>query len=235
MKRTLCGMVLLVLACSSANAALLSRSSGQAYYDDVLNITWIANANLADTTTFGVLGINADGSMNWAKANEWIAAMNTAAYLGTSDWRLPTVTDTGTAGCNFGYTGTDCGFNVDLATGEMAHMFYSTLGNTAGYNTSGVVQPCNSAGPNYCLTNTGPFSNLQPYLYWSGTEYAPNTSSAWDFPFSYGSQYYNAKTVGLYAWAVRPGDIAAVPVPATVWLFGSALGVMGWLRRRATS
>lgn len=29
-------------------------------------------------------------------------------------------------------------------------------------------------------------------------------------------------------------DIAAVPVPGAVWLFGSALAVMGALRRRAT-
>lgn len=27
--------------------------------------------------------------------------------------------------------------------------------------------------------------------------------------------------------------VAAVPVPASVWLFGSALGVLGWIRRRA--
>jgi hypothetical protein len=225
-------MMLLVLACSSANAALLSRASGQAYYDDVLDITWIANANLADTTTFGVLGINANGSMTWAKANEWIAAMNTAAYLGTSDWRLPTVTDTGTSGCDFAYTGTDCGYNVDLSTGEMAHMYYSTLGNTGLYNTSGVATGCSATSP-YCLTNTGPFSNLQPYLYWSGTEYAPNTSNAWLFDFRYGLQHYHFKSLALYAWAVRPGDIAAVPVPGAVWLFGGALTLLGAVRRRA--
>ncbi|MDP2325623.1 MAG: hypothetical protein Q8N51_16575 [Gammaproteobacteria bacterium] len=38
--------------------------------------------------------------------------------------------DTGTPGCDFAYTGTDCGYNVDLVAGEMARMFYSTLGNT---------------------------------------------------------------------------------------------------------
>ncbi len=187
MQRTLIGIVLLALACSSANAALVSRLSGQAYYDDVLNITWIADANLADTTTFGVLGISANGKMTWAKANEWIAAMNTAAYLGTSDWRLPTVTDTGTTGCNFAYTGTDCGYDVDLSTGEMAHMFYSTLGNTAYYDTSGTPTGCSIFSP-YCLTNAGPFSNLQPNYYWSGTEYAPDTSTAWGFNFGYGGQ-----------------------------------------------
>lgn len=28
---------------------------------------------------------------------------------------------------------------------------------------------------------------------------------------------------------------AAIPVPAAVWLFGSALGLLGWVRRRATA
>ena len=33
--------------------------------------------------------------MQWATAQAWIAAMNTAAYLGFSDWRLPTTPDSG--------------------------------------------------------------------------------------------------------------------------------------------
>ena len=238
MQRTLLGTVLLVLACSSANAALLSRSGGLAYYDTATNLTWVADADLALTS-----GYDADGLMTWSQSVGWIASLNAQnaglGYLGTNDWRLPTVTDTGTSGCNFAYTGTDCGYNVDLATGEMARMFYSTLGNTAAYNTSGVVQPCNSAGPNYCLTNTGPFSNLHPYNsgliqnYWSGTEYAPNTNSAWYFSFDSGRQNRNTKTNGYYAWAVRPGDIAPVPVPGAVWLFGGALTLLGAVRRRA--
>jgi len=31
---------------------------------------------------------------------------------------------------------------------------------------------------------------------------------------------------------VRAGDVSAVPVPAAVWLFGSALGLLGWMRRK---
>ncbi|WKZ11137.1 MAG: hypothetical protein QY320_08390 [Gammaproteobacteria bacterium] len=118
---------------------------------------------------------------------------------------------------------------MDLSTGEMAHLFYSTLGNTGFYDTSGRPTGCSPSSP-YCLTNTGPFSNLQPDSYWSGTTYAPSPGDAWGFSFYYGFQYNNSKSDGFYAWAVRSGD-AVVPVPAAVWLFGSALGVMGLLRR----
>lgn len=64
--------------------------------------------------------------MDWSTANAWAAGLN---FNGLTGWRLPTVTDTGTPGCNFAYSGTDCGYNVDTATGEMASMFYDTLGN----------------------------------------------------------------------------------------------------------
>jgi hypothetical protein len=33
---------------------------------------------------------------------------------------------------------------------------------------------------------------------------------------------------------ITSGQISAVPVPAAVWLFGSALGGLGWMRRRKT-
>jgi hypothetical protein len=170
--------------------------------------------------------------MTWTAAQTWIGTLNTANYLGVNDWRLPTVTDTGTSGCNYAYTGTDCGYNVDLSSGEMAHLFYSTLGNTGYFNTSGAATGCAGA-PNYCLTNTGPFLNLQPNYYWSGTEYAPSTSRAWDFYFDAGGQYHVSKTSEFYAWAVRPGDIAPVPVPGAAWLLGGALTLLGAVRRRA--
>lgn len=175
-----------------------NTSTIEGYYDTVLDITWLANANLAASNTFGLtyntnLGnypgdpygpsyteqILTDGRMSWGGALHWIAAMNTANYLGYNGWRLPTVTDTGTSGCNFAYSGTDCGFNVNTATGEMAHMFYTTLGDKAFYNTSGVAPQSG-----YGLSNTGPFSNLQSYIYWSATEYVPDTNNAWVFSFS---------------------------------------------------
>lgn len=235
------GIVTLSLVSVSADAALLSRLSGLAYYDDVLDITWLANANLAATNHFGVLNIDSGGIMTWTLANEWIAGMNTANYLGQSDWRLPTVTDTGPPGCNDNsypgwYSGTDCGFNIDPATGEMAHLYFSTLGNTSSYNTSGIRQPCaNGPWPSYCFANTGPFSNVQFSHYWSGTEYGPDTSFAWDFDTRFGFQFRSALNTQEAVWAVRSGDIAVVPIPAAAWMFGSALGLLGQLRRKQIS
>lgn len=230
-------ILLLLFISSTANAALYSRLGGQAYYDSTLNITWLANANLADSNDFGVSGVSFNGAMSWSTANDWIAAMNTAAYLGTSDWRLPFMLDTGASGCDLAFTGTDCGYNVQTKSGstvysEMAHLFYVTLGNTGLYDTGGSLTGC-AGFPNYCLSNAGPFSNLQANYYWTGTQYAPDTSKAWYFNFGSSSQYPEPASSDLYAWAVRPGDIAAVPVPGAVWFFSGALALLGAVRRRA--
>ena len=33
--------------------------------------------------------------------------------------------------------------------------------------------------------------------------------------------------------SITPVLIVAIPVPAAVWLFGSALGLLGWIRRQS--
>lgn len=247
MKPTLAGAVgaSLLLAASGAAQAVAISGQGtwettlhgrdldgnlttfEAYYDTVLNITWLAGANYAYISDYQTLN---NGRMTWVDANAWAASLNPYGS-GITGWRLPTVTDTGTSGCNYSTTGgTDCGYNVDTATGEMAHLFYNTLGNLAYYDTSG-------SGPQagWGLTNTGPFSNVQSGNYWSATEYAPATSYAWHFNFAYGSQLSTNKTSNFYAWAVHAGDVgaSAVPVPAAAWLFASGLlGLVGMGRKR---
>ncbi len=222
MKKTMAGLALLLLAAGSANAALLSRLDGQAYYDTDLDITWLADANLAKTNQFGIAvgnganQIRTSGQMTWDTAQAWIAAMNAAGYLGYSDWRLP-ITPQPDATCTSQSGSISYGYNCTGS--EMGHLFYGELGGVASQS---IAMTHNA---NYNL-----FSNVQSNAYWSGTVYAPNPGSAWYFYFVNGYQSDGNKSNAFYAWAVRPGDV--VPVPAAVWLFGSGLGVLSLIRRR---
>ncbi len=97
----------------SADAAFLSRLGGQAYYDDVADLTWLADANAA-------------GSMTWVDANNWAANLD---IDGVTGWRLPTTMQPDAScsfqsnqgasfplqGSGFGCTGSEMGnlFNVE--------------------------------------------------------------------------------------------------------------------------
>lgn len=211
-----------VLAAWNANAALVTNPDGQTVYDTDLNITWVSNANLAASNTFGLakntyLSIDGyggsviltNGSMTWGGAQTWIAAMNSSNYLGYSDWRLPSTTDMGTPGCNYSTNSTDCGYN---STGsEMSHLYYSELANKGFYDNAGSPQP------GYGLANKGPFTNFEAAYYWSGQDES-TPGNAWAFMFGYGGQQPQYKSYYLYALAVRDGQVASIPIPASILL-----------------
>lgn len=217
-----------------------NNTTAEAYYDMVLGITWLRDANFAQT-----VGFDSDGRMTWAVANDWAAGLD---FNGISGWRLP---DTAPVdGVAYDYNlkrdgSSDRGSNISApgtvyagSTGsEMAHMFYNTLGNLALFDTSG-----NPNQPGYGLTNSGPFDNVNSSnWYWSDTEHTLNEGFAWIFTMASGSQtVYNKTGVDFPAWAVHDGDVgmSVVPIPAAAWLFGSviigAAGIVGRRKKRAS-
>ena len=204
------GLGLAFVSANTAQASLVDRGGGL-IYDSDLNITWLADANYARTS-----GYDADGLMTWSAAMIWAGNLS---YGGYTDWRLPTTVQPD-ATCSIQSGGDSTGYNCTGS--EMGHLFYNELGGTAG---SSILS---STDPDRAL-----FMNVQSYSYRSGTVYAPDTTSAWAFRFDAGNQGATRKTINYYAWAVRDGDVAAVPVPAAVWLFGSGLlGLIGVARRK---
>ena len=191
----------------SASAALFSRLGGAAAYDDVLDITWTTDAGLS-------------GQVNWDNRVGWADGLGDANYLGVDGWRLASMSVS--AGLPTGATSTvvDCNTATELACrdNELGYMYWHNLGGT-GDDKRG-----NQTVDGVLLTDVQAF-------YWSGTEF--DSFNAWLFLFGNGSQLNLDESNNFYGWAVRSGDVSAVPVPAAVWLFGSGLiGLVGLARRK---
>lgn len=188
-------------------------STFEAWYDTVLDITWLADAGLAKTS-----GYVADGYLQWDDAIVWIGMLNASSYLGYSGWRLPTLTPVNGIEITYAttYDGTtDRCYNLSApgtpyagtTAGEMAHLHFNTLGNTGYFDFVG-----NPDQPGYGVTNSGPFVNIEETGYWTDIEYALNLTGAWKFHFKWGYQDPDPKFVTNYtAWVVHSGDIGSPP------------------------
>ncbi len=199
-------MTLVFGVAGTANSALWDRGGGL-IYDDVLDITWLQDTNYAG------------GSMSWDAAVAWTDGLeyyDSVRGVTWDDWRLPDAHNQDGSGPDYGY---------NVTGSELGHMFYDNLGGSEGGPFP---------GPDFIDGNGDPlsFQNLLPDYYWSGTEYGPSPGSAWLFSFSQGLQSYGGKDVNHYAWAVRPGDSAAVPIPSAIWLLGSGLVILARVRRK---
>ena len=113
--------VLLSIVSFNANAALVERLGGLAYYDDVADLTWLADANYAYTSGYWTDSI---AGMNWDQANAWAAQLDIDGVSGADGWRLPDIDPL----CS---PGTPC------TTSEMGNLFHDVLGNQGALtNTS---------------------------------------------------------------------------------------------------
>ncbi len=155
-----------------------------------LSISHMASAALYDMGDGTVY--DTDTNITWYKHPNnnpmtWDQAMQWAAGLSMGGY-----TDwhlPTTPGNDYGYT----------KEGEMGRLYYDALGN-------------GEDGP---LSNKGPLSELEPYDYWSNTEFQGNPNDfAWSFDFRTDRQRSIAKNSIAYAIAVRSGGSGVPRLPS---------------------
>jgi hypothetical protein len=189
---------------AASGDGLQVNPGGQTVYDPVTNITWVANANLAASNTFGLpsctnpttpaLCVAPDGAMTYASASQFIANMNAfngTGYLGQTNWQLPTIDS-------------NCpGYNCSGTQNPMGNLFYNQLGFSQGMTAV--------AAPNIAV---GPFNHIQPYLYWTcGAATIPGACDAngpaanfeWSFSFGSGFEGTDLLANDLYVTAYFAG------------------------------
>ena len=193
------------LSASPAGAALVLSADGVTVYDTVNGVTWLADADFPATNRFGLPlcsgsgtqpCVNASGSLDYQSAAAWVSAINAANFLGHSNWQLPT-TPTLDHGCGkTGPNGNSFGYGCSVSA--FGSLYYNALGLRAP-NTA-VPIPAKAVGP---------FTNLQPYLYWS--QISAGSQGYETFSFATGWRGANTGPHFIYLWPMVPGKIAGTP------------------------
>jgi len=230
-----------LLSANAAQASLVSAGTGLVY-DNVANVTWSSNANLFGTMLAGNANLvnqiiaavptvhdtpnsgdtppnsgarnlsaawdfNGTGTMSWWGGLAWTQYLNSISYLGHNTWMMPVTYDQTcpTSGCT---------------NSMLGELFYTGLGGVAGQS----ITTTHNA-------SYGVFTNVQSFLYWSGTESAGFPLGAWCLGMDNGDQLSGyLKGSGNYSWVVFPGNAAAAPEPAGLALF--AIGLLGLMTAR---
>lgn len=182
-----------ILATSSPTfAALIDRDSGL-IYDDVLDITWLQDANFSKTS-----GHNSTGLLTWSEAIEWAEDLT---YLDATNWRLPSVGEPQIVGYN-------------QSTSELGHMFYNNLGLTASQSVAQNQGPfVNLKTYRYWFDES--LSSSEQYAWsmemWKGyqtTRLKAETAFAWAV---------HDGDIG------NPNFVTSVPIPSSLYFFASGI------------
>ena len=199
---------LFVVVSSSSHAALYDRGNGL-IYDDVLDITWLQDANYAQTSDWATTNqqgelhtpdnVQSDGRMSWHQSKIFAEGL---IYQNHSNWRLPSILD----------SPNQVGYNI--TDGELGYMFYENLNGSAQETVASNLFSNLIDGPQFWYEETSP---------WLSNE-------RWYFNFNNGSQHNGGSRDSRFVWPVHDGDIGAsqVPLPAGIYLFLSGLvGLVG--------
>jgi hypothetical protein len=126
-----------------AKPTLQPSPDGTLIYDPTLDVTFLADANLAATLSpsspYYVSNINPDGSMNVETLANFLAALNDPAhpYLGLTGWTVPLIAEDGlNPNCTIepGNGNPDYGYNCDGQASQLGELFYDQLGGVAGHD-----------------------------------------------------------------------------------------------------
>lgn len=251
-KSILVGSIALISFNAQATLTSYNPNGVDLVYSSVSNVTWTKDGNLLgtmfasqgfSTVVNNILSVSpyplssnafSDGGYaTWFGAIAFINYLNSTNYGGSSQWRLPTITDTGAPGVQYGFNGTDGGLNTytngTVAGNEFAELYYQELGSKGYRDTHGNYQPdYGIKDPNNTFTN-----EVSSY-YWSD---APLTDYKYYFNTSTGYQGYSYYSGNLFSvWAVSPGQISAIttgpsttPVPEanSLGMLLAGLGLLG--------
>jgi hypothetical protein len=175
-------------------------AAGVALHDAASGISWLLDANLAATQTFGASGsitiprnpshneitmpaIATGGAIHFEAVGTWLKGLGNRNYAGANNWVLPELADLETLNAHLG-----------LAPGNPVFI---------------------------ASASTGPFRNLQPFFYWACPRSATDPSQCdygrvlkmrdniamrWSFNFDTGFQGTSQETKRYYVTMYYPGQ-----------------------------
>lgn len=192
----------------------LHDRGGGLLYDEVLNVTWLKDANYPRTS-----GVSVTGKLSWREANAWVSDLtypDPVRGVHWKGWRLPKVRPQGQVyNHEFRIDGTsDEGYNICHPGAEMSYMYYVNLGLTGWWTPDGKRPHRFGVLGSWTAmwegeADIGPVNNLQSYGYWCGNpEAAFPSPRVWVFTTSEGNQRDGLpRPDSRFVWPVRDGDV----------------------------